>query len=60
MWSSKTADIICYILISLVFLYQGNINKFKKLAKIVNIEEKIFISPEELEEEIKMKYSQKR
>ena len=33
------ADLICYILTSLVYLQQGNVKKSKKLMKIVNIDE---------------------
>ena len=40
----KNADIICYMLTSLVSLQQGNVKKSKKLMKIVNIEEENFHS----------------
>ena len=33
----KTADIICYMLTSLIVLLQGNVKKSKKSIKIVNI-----------------------
>ena len=35
----KNADIICYMLTSLVCLQQVNIKKSKNLMKVVNIEE---------------------
>ena len=34
----KNADIICYMLTSLVYLQQGNVKKSENLMKIVNIE----------------------
>ena len=34
----KSADIICYMLTSLVYLQQGNVKKSENLMKIVNIE----------------------
>ena len=36
----KNADIICYMLTSLVYLKLANIKKSKVLIKIVNIDEK--------------------
>ena len=38
-WCLKNADIICYILTSLVYLQQGNDKKLKKLMKVVDIDE---------------------
>ena len=35
----KNADVVCYMLTSLVSLKQGNIEKSEQLARIVNIEE---------------------
>ena len=38
----KNADIICYMLTSLVYLHKENVKKSKKLMKIVNIDEEDF------------------
>ena len=35
----KNVEVICYVLTLLVSLQQGNVKQFKKLAKIVNIQE---------------------
>ena len=35
------AEIICYVLTSLISVQKGNVGKYKELIKIVNIEEKI-------------------
>ena len=44
----KNAYTIFHMLTSLIVLQQGNVNK--KMTKIINIEEKIFLSAERLEE----------
>ena len=38
----KKANIICFMLTSLVYLQQGNIKKSKKLMTIVNTDEENF------------------
>ena len=40
---------ICYMLTTLVYLQQGNVKKFDKSIKIVNIESETIISSERLE-----------
>ena len=37
----KNADIICYMLTSLIYFLQGNVKKCKKLIKLVDIDEEI-------------------
>ena len=38
-WRWKNASIICYILMSLVYLQQENVKKYKKLMKLPNLDE---------------------
>ena len=38
---SKNADIICYMLTSLIYLHQKYVKKCKKLIKLVDIDEEI-------------------
>ena len=42
-WNLKNADIICYILTSLVSLQLGNVQKSEKSDKTVNIEGESYI-----------------